>query len=72
MAVTPSVLSAQTTKASGVEAVPPYTVSVFAQSSPGQYTQPDSIAYNQDGIYIGYGDGHAPDGSDGLSSQIVQ
>jgi hypothetical protein len=25
-----------------------------------------------DHVFIGYGDGHAPDGSDGLSSQVVE
>jgi hypothetical protein len=73
LAMTPSVLSAQTDVKSGsVQAVPPYVVSVFTQSVPGQYTQPDSLAFNEDGVYIGYGDGNKPDGSDGKSSQVVQ
>ena len=25
-----------------------------------------------DSVFVGYGDGHLPDGSDGLSSQVVQ
>jgi hypothetical protein len=33
---------------------------------------PDSIAVRGNHVFIGYGNGHAPDGSDGLSSQIVE
>ncbi|MGC2477055.1 MAG: hypothetical protein WA485_22150 [Candidatus Sulfotelmatobacter sp.] len=55
-----------------VTAVPPYTVSVFATSVPNVYFQPDSIAILGDSIFIGYGDGAAPDGSDGKSSTIVE
>ena len=55
-----------------VQANLPYTVSVFAQSVVGLYTQPDSIAYNRDSIFIGYGDHVKPDGSDGKSSTVVQ
>jgi hypothetical protein len=55
-----------------VQANLPYTVSVFAQSVVGVYTQPDSIAYDRDSIFIGYGDHVAPDGSDGKSSTVVQ
>jgi hypothetical protein len=46
--------------------------SVFAQSVQGQYTQPDSIAVNAENVFVGYGDGNAPDGSDGKSNQIVE
>lgn len=55
-----------------VTAVPPYTVSVFAASVPNVYFQPDSIAVLNGHIFIGYGDGAAPDGSDGKSSTIVE
>jgi hypothetical protein len=33
---------------------------------------PDSIAIVGDHVFVGYGDGHLPDGSDGLNSQIVE
>ena len=49
---------------------PPYTLSVFA-TAPAGLSKPDSIAVEGDHVFVGYGDGHAPDGSDGLSSQIV-
>ena len=55
-----------------VTAVPPYTVSVFATSVANVYFQPDSIAVLDDHIYIGFGNGAAPDGSDGKSSTIVE
>ena len=55
-----------------VAAQAPFTVSVFAQSVPGVYTQPDSITYLGHSVFIGYGNGGAPDGSDGKSSTIVE
>ena len=55
-----------------VTAVPPYTVSTFASSVPGVYFQPDSIAVLDGHIFIGFGNGAAPDGSDGKSSTIVE
>ena len=55
-----------------VTALTPYTVSTFATSVPGVYTQPDSIAVLADHIFVGYGNGIAPDGSDGKSSTIVE
>ena len=39
---------------------------------PNVYFQPDSIAQLGDRIFIGYGNGAAPDGSDGKSSTIVE
>jgi hypothetical protein len=55
-----------------VTAVPPYTVSTFATSVAGVYFQPDSIAVRGNHIFIGFGNGGAPDGSDGKSSTIVE
>ena len=52
-------------------AVAHYTLSVFA-TAPTGLSAPDSIAVLGDHIFVGYGDGHLPDGSDGLSSQIVE
>lgn len=53
------------------QAVAPYQLSVFA-SAPAGLSAPDSVAILGNHIFVGYGDGHAPDGSDGLSSQIVE
>src|SRR6202163_3613935 len=50
----------------------PYTVSVFATSIPGVDFAPDSIAVWNGNVFVGYGDGAAPDGSDGKSSTIVE
>src|SRR5579862_1241387 len=50
---------------------PPYTLSTFAQSE-GVYSDPDSVTFNQNNIFIGYGNGGAPDGSGGAMSTIVE
>lgn len=55
-----------------VVAAPPYTISVFATSIPGVDFDPDSIAVVGGHVFIGYGDGAAPDGSDGKSSTVVE
>ena len=57
---------------SQVTALPPYTVSVFATSVTGSYTQPDSIALLHGHVFIGYGNGVSTTGSDGKSSTIVE
>jgi hypothetical protein len=51
-------------------ATAPYQLSVFA-SAPNGLSAPDSIAVLGDHVFVGYGDGNAPDGSDGKSTQIV-
>jgi hypothetical protein len=64
---------------SGIAAVPalaqtatfPYQLSVFA-SAPNGLSKPDSIAVLRDHVFVGYGNGNAPDGSDGKSTQIVE
>ncbi len=53
------------------QAVSPYQLTVFAKAPSGM-SAPDSIAVVGEHVFIGYGDGHAPDGSDGKSSQIVE
>ena len=55
----------------GLTVDPAYSVTIFAQPN-GQYSAPDSIAVTGDRVYIGYGNGNAPDGSDGKSSNIVE
>ena len=55
-----------------VTAVTPYTVSTFATSVPGVYTQPDSIAVLGNHVFIGFGNGVSTTGSDGKSSTIVE
>src|ERR1700739_4573178 len=54
-----------------LQAVAPYTLSVFATAASG-LSAPDSIAVRGKHVFVGYGDGHKPDGTDGLSSQIVE
>lgn len=53
------------------QAVSPYELSVFA-NAPAGLSAPDSIAVFRDRVFVGYGDNHAPDGSDGLNSQVVE
>jgi hypothetical protein len=53
------------------KAVAPYMVSVFATSPPNA-TQPDSIVAWGDDIIVGFQNHVAKDGSDGLSSTIVE
>jgi len=55
-----------------VTAVVPYTVSTFATSVPGVYTQPDSIAVLDGHVFVGFGNGVSTTGSDGKSSTIVE
>jgi hypothetical protein len=55
-----------------VVASAPYTVSAFATSIAGVDFAPDSIALLDGKVFVGYGDGVAPDGSDGKSSTIVE
>ena len=57
--------------ASTPHAVSPYQLTVFAKAPSGM-SAPDSIAVLGDHVFVGYGDGHAPDGSDGKNSQIVE
>lgn len=64
--------AAATATAKGPTAVAPYEVTVFATGIPGKLTAPDSIAQVGNHVFIGYGDNHAPDGSDGLSTQVVE
>lgn len=52
-------------------AVSPYQLSVFAKA-PSGLSAPDSIAVVGGHVFVGYGDGHLPDGSDGLPSQVVE
>jgi hypothetical protein len=52
-------------------ATAPYQLTVFA-AAPAGLSAPDSIAVLHGHVFVGYGDGHLPDGSDGLSSQIVE
>lgn len=58
--------------ASAQVAATPYTISVFATSIPGVDFAPDSIAVVDDHVFVGYGDGAAPDGSDSKSSTVVE
>jgi hypothetical protein len=53
------------------QAVAPYVLTVFANAPQG-LSAPDSIVVFRDHVFVGYGDGHQPDGSDGLSSQVVE
>jgi hypothetical protein len=72
------VLALATLAASVIAALPaaaqtarsPYQLSVFA-TAPAGSSLPDSIAVMRGHIFVGYGNGVAPNGSDGKSSTIV-
>jgi hypothetical protein len=78
LSLVPSAVSAQKVASrtaaahQAVKAQPPYTVSVFARSVSGKYTQPDSITSNNSAIFIGYGNGGAPNGSTSIPSTLVE
>jgi hypothetical protein len=52
-------------------AVPPYTLTTFAQGTTSTF-QPDSIVQWRNSVLVGFANGVAKDGSDGKSSTIVQ
>jgi hypothetical protein len=66
-----ALVSSSTYAQSGPVAASPYTLTVFA-AAPAGLSAPDSIAVVGRHVFVGYGDGHLPDGSDGLNSQIVE
>jgi hypothetical protein len=52
-------------------AVSPYKLTVFAKA-PAGLSAPDSIAVLDNHVFVGYGDGNLPDGTDGKSTQVVE
>ena len=54
----------------GQTAMAPYKLTLFA-SAPTGLSAPDSIAVLDGHVFVGYGDGHLPDGSDGLSNHCL-
>jgi hypothetical protein len=52
-------------------AVAPYTLSIFAPP-PNGLSETDSVTILDGHVFVGYGDNHLPDGSDGLDSQVVE
>jgi hypothetical protein len=71
LAVALSGLMAAPVLGQGPQAASPYKLTVFAKA-PSGLSAPDSIAVLGDHVFVGYGDGHLPDGSDGLNSQVVE
>jgi hypothetical protein len=54
-----------------VVAVPPYSVATFA-NAPSGLSAPDSITFSSTNVFVGYGNGGAPDGSDGAMSNVIE
>jgi hypothetical protein len=54
-----------------VVAKPPYSVSTFA-IAPADLSAPDSITFSSTNVFVGYGNGGAPDGSGGAMSNIIE
>jgi hypothetical protein len=65
IAVSPAISRAQ------VVAVPPYTVTTFA-TAPTGLSAPDSITFSSTNVFVGYGNGGEPDGSDGAMSNVIE
>jgi hypothetical protein len=65
VAVMPAVSLAQ------VVASPPYSVTTFA-TAPAGLSAPDSVTFSSTRIFIGYGNGGAPDGSGGAVSNVIE
>ncbi len=57
-------------QATGPKAEKGFNLSVFARAF-GNYSAPDSIAVADGHVFIGYGNGNLPDGSDGESSNYA-
>ena len=73
MSILPSILAA-IIPANGLAqpvATPPYSVATFAVAPVG-LTKPDSITFNSTNVFVGYGNGGAPDGSGGAISNIIE
>ncbi len=66
-----SALTARPVQAASPDVPPPYSISVFASSQTG-YSDPDSITFSPENVFVGYGNGGAPDGSGGAKSTIVE
>src|SRR5215472_1004679 len=56
---------------SQVVATPPYSVATFA-TAPSGLSAPDSITFSATNVFVGYGNGGAPDGSGGAMSNVVE
>ena len=54
-----------------VVATAPYSVTTFA-TAPAGLSKPDSITFSSTNIFVGYGNGGAPDGSGGAISNVVE
>ena len=54
-----------------VVAIPPYSVTTFA-SAPAGLSAPDSVTFSSTNVFVGYGNGGAPDGSGGAMSNVVE
>ena len=59
------------TSRAAVVAVAPYSVTTFA-TAPTGLSAPDSVTFSATNIFIGYGNGGAPDGSGGAMSNVVE
>ncbi len=55
-------------------AIAPYALTTFNGAPPSGVAAPDDLAISADNtdLWVAYGNGHAPDGSDGLSSNVIE
>jgi hypothetical protein len=66
-----SVVGLCATARAAIVPIAPFTISPFA-SAPMGATKADSIAVDGNNVFVGFGNGGAPDGSNGGSSTIAQ
>lgn len=64
------VLTAASSRAQ-VVAIAPYSVTTFA-TAPAGLSAPDSVTFSATNVFVGYGNGGAPDGSGGAMSNVVE
>jgi len=71
--IVPAMMVAMTATSSRAQVVAtaPYAVATFA-TPPTGLSAPDSITFSSTNIFVGYGNGGAPDGSGGARSNVVE
>ena len=70
LAVILTALTAASSRAQ-VVAIAPYSVTTFA-TAPAGLSAPDSVTFSATNVFVGYGNGGAPDGSGGAISNVVE
>jgi hypothetical protein len=70
-ATVPALVAMTPTASRAQVATAPYSVSLFA-SAPSGLSAPDSVTFSSTNVFVGYGNGGAPDGSGGAVSNVIE